>query len=103
MRETRGSPSSGSAPAPWCAARSHTTVLLVGPALASAREALAERIGAMPLSPRAGQVCSASPLGTDGLLLRAASTSAEVLLRTAREWLSFLPPLLGDDPWTRRA
>ncbi len=79
------------------------TVLLVGPALASAREALAARIGAMPLSPRAGQVCSASPLGAEGLLVRAASTSAEGLLRTAREWLSFLTPLLGDDPWTRRA
>lgn len=79
------------------------TVLLVGPALDSAREALAARIGALPVTPRAGLVCSASPLGTDGLVLRAAASSAEALLRTAREWLSFVPALLGDDPWVRRA
>lgn len=79
------------------------TVLLVGPALASAREALAERMGALPVTPRSSFVCSASPLGSDGLVLRAASTSAETLLRTAREWLSFLPAMLGDDPWVRRA
>ncbi len=79
------------------------TVLLVGPALASAREALAGHVGALPVTPRAGLVCSASPLGPDGLVLRAAATSAEVLLRTAREWLSFLSPMLGDDPWARRA
>ncbi|QRN98738.1 urease accessory protein UreD [Archangium violaceum] len=79
------------------------TVLLVGPSLASAREALAERVGALPVIPRAGLVCSASPLGPDGLVLRAAATSAEVLLRTAREWLSFLSGMLGDDPWARRA
>jgi urease accessory protein len=75
----------------------------VGPSLASAREALVERVGALPVIPRAGLVCSASPLGPDGLVLRAAATSAEVLLRTAREWLSFLSAMLGDDPWARRA
>ncbi|WNG52969.1 urease accessory protein UreD [Archangium minus] len=78
------------------------TVLLVGPALDAAREALAAHVGALPVTPRAGLVCSASPLGPDGLVLRAAASSAEALVRTAREWLSFLPGLLGDDPWTRR-
>ncbi len=79
------------------------TVLLVGPALASAREALAGLVGALPVTPRAGLVCSASPLGPDGLVLRVAATSVEALLRTTRDWLSFLSPLLGDDPWARRA
>lgn len=79
------------------------TVLLVGPAVAAAREALAERVGALPVTPRADVVCSASPLGPDALVLRAAASSAEVLLRTVRGELSFLPALLGDDPWTRRA
>jgi urease accessory protein len=79
------------------------TLVLVGPALAPAREALVARLGALPVIPRAGLVCSASPLGTDGLVLRAASTSATGLLRSAREWLDFLPSLLGDDPWVRRA
>jgi urease accessory protein len=79
------------------------TVLLVGPALDSAREALAGHVGTLPVTPRAGLVCSASPLGPDGLVLRGAATSAEALLRTTRQWLSFLPSLLGDDPWARRA
>lgn len=79
------------------------TVLLVGPAVGSAREALAARVGALPVTPRAGLVCSASPLGPEALMLRAAASSSELLLRTAREWLSFLPALLSDDPWTRRA
>ncbi|WP_341870945.1 urease accessory protein UreD [Corallococcus llansteffanensis] len=78
------------------------TVLLVGPALASAREALAARVAALPVKPRAGQVVSASPLGDDGLLVRAAAVSLETLLATTRDWLSFLPGLLGDDPWARR-
>lgn len=76
------------------------TVLLVGPASASAREALARRIAALPITPRAGLVCSASPFGKDGLVLRAAAVSPEVLLHTAQDWLSFLPELLGDNPWT---
>lgn len=79
------------------------TVVLLGPALAEAREALAARVGALPVIPRAGLICSTSPLGADGLILRAAATSAETLLQSAREWLGFLPSLLGDDPWARRA
>lgn len=78
------------------------TVLLVGPALDSAREALAAYVGSLPVKPRSGLVCSVSPLGPDALVLRAAATSAEALVRTSREWLSFLPSLLGDDPWARR-
>ncbi|WP_239576337.1 urease accessory protein UreD [Archangium primigenium] len=79
------------------------TVLLVGPAFAEAREALAIQVGKLPVIPRAGLICSTSPLGTEGLVLRAAATSAETLLRSAREWLGFLASLLGDDPWARRA
>jgi urease accessory protein len=79
-----------------------SSVLLVGPALAPAREALSAKLAALPLTPRAGLVLSASPLGSRGLLLRAAASSVEQALHTTREWLSFLPALLGDDPWARR-
>ncbi|NBD09826.1 urease accessory protein UreD [Corallococcus silvisoli] len=78
------------------------SVLLVGPALCSAREALAARVAALPVKPRDREVVSASPLGEDGLLLRVAAVSLETLLATTRDWLSFLPGLLGDDPWARR-
>lgn len=78
------------------------SVLLVGPALASARESLAARVAALPVKPRDREVVSASPLGEDGLLLRVAAVSLETLLATTHDWLSFLPGLLGDDPWARR-
>jgi urease accessory protein len=78
------------------------SVLLVGPALAAAREALSAQVSALPVASRAALIPSVSPLGTEGLLLRAAAVSVEALLRTTREWLSFLPALLGDDPWARR-
>ncbi|RKH41741.1 urease accessory protein UreD [Corallococcus interemptor] len=78
------------------------SVLLVGPALKDAREALAARVAGLPVKPRAREVVSASPLGEDGLLLRVAAVSLETLLGTTRDWLSFLPGLLGDDPWARR-
>ncbi|MFP2902403.1 urease accessory protein UreD, partial [Corallococcus sp. 4LFB] len=63
---------------------------------------LAERVAGLPVKPRAREVVSASPLGGDGLLLRVAAVSLETLLATTRDWLSFLPGLLGDDPWARR-
>ncbi|MGE6760429.1 urease accessory protein UreD [Corallococcus interemptor] len=78
------------------------SVLLVGPAVKDAREALAARVAGLPVKPRAREVVSASPLGEDGLLLRVAAVSLETLLGTTRDWLSFLPGLLGDDPWARR-
>ncbi len=76
------------------------TVLLIGPASTAAREALAGRVGTLPITPGARLVCSASPIGSDGLVLRAAATSPEILMHTATDWLSFLPALLGDDPWS---
>ena len=78
------------------------SVLLVGPALARAREELLARVTALPVTTRADLIPSASPLGTHGLLLRAAAVSVEALVHTTRDWLAFLPPLLGDNPWARR-
>ncbi|MFP2958655.1 urease accessory protein UreD [Myxococcus sp. 1LA] len=79
------------------------TVLLVGPALADAREALSAQLSALPVTSRAELVPAVSPLGQDGLLLRAAAISVEAVLHTTHAWLSFLPALLGDNPWARRA
>ncbi len=96
-------PAQGTLPARLGRFEALGTVLLVGPVLAEARRTHAEHVGGLPVTPRADLVCSASPLGPDALVLRAAATSAELLLRTARSWLSFLAALLGDDPWARRA
>jgi len=78
------------------------TVLLAGEALAGARAAIANELGALPARPRAGRIESANLLGTEALLVRMAATSVEDALRAVRERLRFLPALLGDDPWARR-
>ena len=43
-----------------------------------------------------------TPLGEDALLIRMAAVSGEALVHRIRAQLSFLPRLLGDDPWARR-
>lgn len=78
------------------------TVLLVGPQFAEARGPLARQLAALPVTSREELVPTVSPLGEDGLLLRAAAVSVEALLHTTHAWLSFLPALLGDNPWARR-
>ncbi|MBU8894662.1 urease accessory protein UreD [Corallococcus sp. H22C18031201] len=78
------------------------TVVLVGPATEAARARLARDFAETRVTPRAGLVRSASPLGDAGLLLRAAAVSVEALQGAVRAWLDFLPEGLGDDPWARR-
>ncbi|WP_373564346.1 urease accessory protein UreD [Myxococcus sp. CA039A] len=95
-------PSHGTLPERLGRFEAMATLLLVGPALATAREALHARVTSLPVTSRASLIPSSSPLGTHGLLVRAAAVSVEELVRTTRDWLSFLPALLGDDPWARR-
>jgi len=51
---------------------------------------------------RSDHLVAASALGDDGCVLRIAGCSVEQVGRTIREWLGFLPAMLGDDPWTRK-
>jgi urease accessory protein len=78
------------------------TLLLVGEALREVRVDLGQKLGALPLPARASQLQSASALGDHALLIRMAAVSVEDVLQTIRAHLSFLPALLGDDPWSRR-
>ena len=78
------------------------TVVLVGPLVAPQAAALAALIGAVPQVCQARLLESASPLGS-GLVLRLAGESAEELASHLRARLAFLPALLGDDPFARRA
>lgn len=77
------------------------TLLLVGPGLP--RDEIAARIAAEPVRRRAPLVQSASPLGTEALLVRIAATQVEDAVLAARAQLRFLPALLGDDPFSRRS
>ena len=78
------------------------TLLIAGDRLHIYRDALCQKLDALPAPPRARLVESANPLGEQALLVRIAAVSVEDVLRTVRAHLSFLPALLGDDPWTRR-
>ena len=78
------------------------TVLIAGDRLRLYRDALCRKLDALPTPPRARLIESANPLGEHALLVRIAAVSVEDVLRSIRTHLSFLPPLLGDDPWTRR-
>ena len=51
---------------------------------------------------RADSVIAVSPLADAGALVRIAGRGVEDVGRTIRGVLDFLPPVLGDDPWTRK-
>jgi urease accessory protein len=78
------------------------TVLLAGDPLRSVRAALAQELNALPISPLARRLESANVLGEEALLVRLAGVSVEEVLRRIQAHLSFLPQILGDDPWSRR-
>jgi len=78
------------------------TLLLAGDPMRAAAAALREEINAMSVPPNPEELVSASPLGEDALLIRMAAVSGEAMVHRIRAQLSFLPRLLGDDPWARR-
>jgi urease accessory protein len=78
------------------------TIVLSGGAAGAASATLRERIGAEPVGSVAPVITSAAPLGDDGGVFRIAGVSVEAVAARVRDFLSFLPALLGDDPWSRK-
>ena len=78
------------------------TVVLAGSLLASDASRILQEVAAMPLERQADLLISASPLKEAALLLRIAAVSTERAGQTLRRMLAFLPPQLGDDPWSRK-
>jgi urease accessory protein len=76
--------------------------VLAGASLAAAASALVSIAAAWPVLKRSDQLVAATVLGDCGCVVRFAGTSVERVGRTIREFLGFLPALLGDDPWTRK-
>lgn len=76
--------------------------VLAGAPLAAAASALVSIAAAWPVLKRSDQLVAATVLGDCGCVVRFAGTSVERVGRTIREFLGFLPALLGDDPWTRK-
>jgi urease accessory protein len=76
--------------------------VLAGTTLAASASALVAKASASPILKRPDQLVAATALGDHGCVVRFADTSFERVGRTIREFLSFLPALLGDDPWIRK-
>jgi urease accessory protein len=77
------------------------TLVMLGPKTRKPAAAIIQSINDQPIGPMAGVLFSASPLH-DGVIVRAAGRNVEAVGRWLRDRLSFLPELLGDDPWRRR-
>jgi len=77
-------------------------VVLAGTTLAGAASSLVATVSGAPLSRCADQLVAATALRDCGCVVRFAGTSVERVGRTIREFLGFLPALLGDDPWVRK-
>jgi len=62
------------------------------------------RVANQRVERRASQLLAATPLAGDArsCVIRIAGLSVEQVGRTLRELLSFVPALLGDDPWSRK-
>jgi urease accessory protein len=77
-------------------------LLILGTRLSGQAAEVVARVAEIPVRRRPDELVAASPVEDCGCLLRVAGTSVEQTARMIREYLGFLPGLLGDDPWARK-
>lgn len=75
------------------------TLLVAGETLEEFARAILERAQHARLSQRASFVMSASPLRDGGAVVKMAAVKLDALIAEARSLLSFLPAVMGDDPF----
>jgi urease accessory protein len=80
----------------------YLTAIVSGPLVAAAAVELVSEVSHSPVARGADLVVAAAALPDGGALLRMAGTSVEALGGTLRRRLGFLPPLVGDDLWSRK-
>jgi urease accessory protein len=95
-------PEDGDVPARMGRFNCLASAVAIGPAVRAAALRLAGSLGDAPVPQRADVLVSAAPLPDDGVLLRVAGTSTQQVAAVLKQHLSFLPSLLGDDPWRAR-
>lgn len=78
------------------------TVAIVGPPFRETCERVIAGHGQRAVERRSDLVLSVSPLIQMGAIVRLAGRSVEDVGGAIRGVLGFLPPHLGDDPWTRK-
>jgi urease accessory protein len=77
------------------------TILLLGPRLSSFGSELLKWIANQPMASPDPVMFAASPVA-DGVVVRVAGPSTELVGRWLRAKLNFLPELLGGNPWERK-
>ena len=80
-------------------------IALVGPAAREHGAVASERIARLKARARVDLLVASAPLGPGGEaghVIRLAGESPEAVARAARDYLSFVPAVLGDDPWARK-
>jgi urease accessory protein len=77
-------------------------VVLAGTPFEAVARGIRERVGQGRLARRADLLLSAASLRTGGCALRMAGRSAEQVGQAIEGLLDFVPPLLGDNPWSRK-
>jgi urease accessory protein len=77
-------------------------VVIIGQPLAAPINRAMCRVSERPVQKRADVLVAASPVSDVGCLVRIAGGSVEEVAGVAREYVSFLPLVLGDDPWARK-
>jgi urease accessory protein len=80
----------------------YSLLLIIGKAFVNEVAGILNVIQSRPLEANEDFVCAASPVGTDGVIVRMVSVSTESMAVATRELLYFLPKKLGDDPWARK-
>lgn len=78
------------------------TLVMVGPLVQKTAADIVSNTRRLPVEHRSDLIVSASPLGSDGVLLRLAGESVERTRSTLRTHMDFLRPHLGDQVWGRK-
>ena len=76
--------------------------LVIGRGLEDEVAAIDARVRAEPVRRGAHRLIAAAPVGDAGCILRIAGRTAEDVDDTLEDLLSFVPRLLGDNPWARK-
>ena len=75
---------------------------IVGPEFRQWVERAKARVADLSIQRRDSYLIAAAPLSDVGCIVRIAGTSLEQVACILREHLSFVPSVLGDDPWARK-
>lgn len=78
------------------------TVVMAGPRFVEPCRRLVDEASRRPIERRGDRLVSIAPIDGVGTVARVAGRSVEDVGRAIREMLSFLPDVLGDDPWIRK-